>query len=417
MHWARKRHSLSTYRRGPINLVYLGVSGFPFGTAPIQKMRLVAKALSCAEVRVIVICSRAFHREGKVPPIRKHGRFEGTEYIYTPGTPYRDARFTVRNYRKIQGVLNEICLLFRLSTIGRLDVAIVASGSFPAFLGYYVLSRIVGFKIISDYAEYLSGFPARHKWSERLNDYLRDHVMIRMADGIIPISHFLEQHVRQLAPETPLIRVPVLVDVSRFADQKPANSECYFLFCSSLSYLEVMEFILSAFDDLSFPDEQVFLYLVLSGRPEQFTAVNRSIARCRNNARVRVLHDLTDTELTALYAGARALLIPLRDTTQDMARFPHKIGEYLATGNPVITTRFGEVARYLTDGVNAIMTHGHSTREYADKMKWVINNPGLSRQIGFEGQRVARAQFDYRNHSRRLVEFLRGVVSTSEQKK
>jgi glycosyltransferase involved in cell wall biosynthesis len=214
-----------------------------------------------------------------------------------------------------------------------------------------------------------------------------------------------------MAPETPLIRVPVLVDVSRFADQKRANCEFYFLFCSSLDYLEVIEFVLAAFDNLCPPDKQVLLYLVVSGRPEQFREINRCISLCKNKAWIRLFKDLTDAELTTLYVGARALLIPLRATVQDMARFPHKIGEYLATGNPVITTRFGEVARYLTDGVNAVMANGHSVEEFTDKMRWVIDNPDLARRIGMEGQRVAMAQFEYRKYSQSLADFLVALLS------
>lgn len=411
MHWARKRNGAFTVQRGTINVVFLGVFGFPFGTAVIQKMRLVAKSLTNAGVRVTVICTRAYHTEGEVPPIRLHGRFEGTEYIYTSPTPYRHPRLIIRNWNKTVGVLKEICLLLHLSRRGRLDVALAHSSSFATFLRYYLLSRILGFKIISNYAEFLSGFPSRLNWTEKLNDFLRDRVMIRLADGVIPISHFLEQHVRNITPEKPLIRVPVLVDFSRFANQKPANSEFYFLFCSSLSYLEVIEFVLAAFDNLCFPHNKVLLYLVVSGGPEQFRKINRSIALCKNKACIKLFKDLTDTELTTLYVGARALLIPMRATVEDMARFPHKIGEYLATGNPVITTRFGEVARYLTDGVNAVMTNGHSVEEFTDRMRWVIDNPDLARRIGVEGQRVAMAQFEYRNYSENLADFLVALVS------
>ena len=60
--------------------------------------------------------------------------------------------------------------------------------------------------------------------------------------------------------------------------------------------------------------------------------------------------NLTNRALNDLYKNAIALLIPLRPTLQDEARFPHKIGEYLASGNPVISTNYGEVKHYFQDG-------------------------------------------------------------------
>lgn len=393
------------------SVVYLGLPGFPFGTAPIQKMRLVARSLSCTGVHVTILCSRASHSHKRVPWLRSHGRFEGVEYIYTSGYPYRNPHFLIRNWHKIIGELNKIRILWLLSRRHRLDAAIVVTQSFGELLSYYVLSRFLAIKLIFDHAELCSGIPSRNRWYQKLNDLLLDHFMVALVDGIIPISRFLEDRVRQIDPGKAVMRMPVLVDMDRFTPQQTTGKKSYFLFCGALEYSEVIDFILSAFDMLNLGDVGFSLYLVVNGNRQQFKALDGSVSRRRNKDRIRILQGLTDSELARVYAGAAALLIPLRPTRQDVARFPHKIGEYLATGNPVITTCVGEVAEYLKDGETAIIAHRYDIEEYAARMQWVFEHPDIAEAIGRRGQMVASMKFDYRIYSEPLRRFLEGVLS------
>jgi len=45
----------------------------------------------------------------------------------------------------------------------------------------------------------------------------------------------------------------------------------------------------------------------------------------------------------------------LFDDERSIARFPTKIGEYLAAARPVVTSSIGEVARYLEDATTAYL--------------------------------------------------------------
>ena len=54
--------------------------------------------------------------------------------------------------------------------------------------------------------------------------------------------------------------------------------------------------------------------------------------------------------------AAHGLLIPLFDDVRSTARFPTKIGEYLASGRPIVTTAVGEMPRYFEDGVTAFIS-------------------------------------------------------------
>ena len=46
------------------------------------------------------------------------------------------------------------------------------------------------------------------------------------------------------------------------------------------------------------------------------------------------------------FFNSEALLIPLRNTIQDIARFPNKLSEYVGVSGLIITTDVGEIKDY-----------------------------------------------------------------------
>ena len=106
------------------------------------------------------------------------------------------------------------------------------------------------------------------------------------------------------------------------------------------------------------------------------------------------------------YKNAIALLIPLRPTFQDIARFPHKTGEYLASENPVISTNYGEVKYYFKDMENMLLADRYDIILFAKKMQFVITNPMEAKKIGKHGKAVASHIFDYRANATVINDFL-----------
>jgi glycosyltransferase involved in cell wall biosynthesis len=99
-------------------------------------------------------------------------------------------------------------------------------------------------------------------------------------------------------------------------------------------------------------------------------------------------------------------LIPLRPTYQDVARFPHKIGEYLASGNPVISTNYGEVKFYFKDMDNMLIADSYDVNEFAEKMRFVINNMSEVKKIGLNGRDLAWNKFNYKMQGGVIDNFL-----------
>ena len=390
---------------GKKNIVYLGCSGFPYGLAEIQKIMLISKSVILEGNTVTVICKRGMHDIKLRPDMKASGNYDGIEYIYTAGTAFRYNGFFKRNFLKVKGVINEILLLKKLANKNKIDCAVLSTHSYAAVLYYYILSKIIGFKTILNYVEFYSGlekkWPDADKW---LNDKLFDKYAPRLTDGVFIISEFLINHLKKVSPAKRYLKIPNLTDVERYNGIEFQEGDKYLLFCGAAGYFEIIKFIIDSFEDLN--TTSAFLYLVINGHEIDKEEVRKYIDSSKHKNRIRFLTRLTDKELSGYYLNSIALLIPLRSTLQDVARFPHKIGEYLASGSPVISTNYGEVKYYFKDMENMLIAESYDINLFTRKMQFVLDNPKEAKRIGENGKEIAFNQFDYRANGKRIIKFI-----------
>jgi glycosyltransferase involved in cell wall biosynthesis len=378
-----------------VNVVYLGLDYFPFGLAETQRVRLISKGLIYHGCRVTVL-SRWWGgtqwREAEL--MSAEGFFEGIRYVNASGTLTRPESWLRRKGLRLRGLLYEPLCLRKLHKQIPLDAGIVSSGSFLDVAYYGILAKFIGFPLLLNSVELHSAATRGDGLSRRLNAILRDRLSYYFVDGVLPISEVLRSRAVASAPRKPVLKVPVLVDNNRYCEvRRNSPDRRYILFCGYLIYLEVVEFILDVFDTLRSDD--VSLYLVLNGSSDQFESFNRRLARSQRRNSIKVFTKLPDKDLSVLYVNAFALLIPLRPTRQDEARFPHKIGEYCASGRPIITTNVGEVPEYFRDGENAVVVPRYDVNEVADAIDRLLSQPEEADRIGKNGKELALREFDH----------------------
>ena len=397
-----------------VGVVYLGYSGFPIGYAEVQKIKLLSKSLVNEGAEVIVI-----NRRGSLPPGREgvevQGTWDGVPYLYTSGTPYRHANFFVRSWHRLKGVTGELMLLLKLKRKRSLDYAIISSKRIGLLLWYKILARILGFRTVLNYAEHIKAIKKERTAKLDLNAILYDKFAFGLVDGVIPISDFLEEQVRQRFPHKPMLKIPVLCDYSEF-ERLPVNAhnqvehsaeDRFFLFCSVFNK-ELIFFIIESFASLN-NQKGYQLYLVVNGGPVQLRRLDDYIKSLPYGDMIKVFSKLPYQQLVDYYLQAKALLIPMRPVVRDIARFPHKIGEYTASGNPIISTNFGEIKNYFQDQLNGLIADNYEVSDFASKMQFVIDQPLVSANIGDEGKKVGLEHFDYLLYGSRMLSFFKSL--------
>ncbi|WP_299819023.1 glycosyltransferase [uncultured Pontibacter sp.] len=386
-----------------MHVVYVGYPGFPLGLAQVERQKLIAKGLISRGCQVTVLNRYGIHEKGEAADVLEQPSFEGIPFVYTSGSPYRENAFIKRNLFKIKGLVNEVRYLISSRKNNKLDAILVTTNTFYDVLFYCLVAKLCKVPAILDNVEYWTAHPIRKSIFKRLDNYLYDQYAFKVATKVICISSFLVDVVKRNDPLKPVIKIPAIVDFSKFGHAREAT-EPYFLFCGSAAYLETINFILDAYNQLE--QTRYKLYLVTSGTDADEERVKASIEHSKYKDGIRFFSRLSYDQLLKLYTNSSALLIPLRDTKQDRARFPHKIGEYCAAKQVIISTGYGEINHYFTDKQNALIANTYSVPEYAEKMHEVIENPGLATVLGQRSYQTGQSHFSHEISGKKIIEFI-----------
>ncbi len=387
------------------HILYLGENGFPYGFGAVQRQLLIAKGLVAQNCKVTIISYQGKHEKNKnFPP---EGIFDGIHYRYTSGSIYRPAGLIKRKRQNVVGKLKELAFIWQLKKKENIDVCLLSTMDIDMLLLYWIWLKLLKIPFGLNYVELNTAISFRSGKRERINDYLFDRLAPSLADGLLPISEFLMEHVKKMAPQKPLLKVPIVCDFERFDRALSKEKGIRFLYCGSPSYLQLITFVLRAFDYLDIEGTKVFLNMILGGKEKYLKRVYEEVAKMRNRRHIQIFPNLEDEDIPKHYAKASALLIPLRPTIQDAARFPHKIGEYLASGKPVITTLFGEIRHYdFIDQKTALIAEDYDPKSFSEKMKFVLQHPKKAKIIGTEGREMGLKNFNYKDAGARIKDFL-----------
>ena len=381
----------------------LGVNGFPHGTARIEKLKLIGKSLVQQNIKVVLIGTEwGVFNKGEIPA---KGNIEGINYIYTSGITHRPDSFLVRRWVKFYGKLKELIYVSQ----NKCDAAVVSiiSGMFFPLFGYWILSRLFGFKIFYPHHEEPEVTLNSKSFYDRLNLFLFNKFAWKMLNGAFPISNYLADKINKKNPDLPVLRVPALVDFEIF-DKVRKNPKVtagkYFMYCGSIAYFEVIKFVIRAFELLQ--DAPYDLQLVISGEEKKKKKLYKRIKNSSKSDKI-FIHGYLDYEvLVQKYIQASGLIIPMRSTIQDIARLPHKFGEYTASGNVIITNRVGDIPEYFKHMENALLAEKYDEKEFAENMNFVVQHPDKAQEIGRSGYQTGLQSFNYKSYGYPIQKFM-----------
>lgn len=391
-----------------IKIIHTGLSGIPFQkNAAVNRCLAIYGVLADDNFEVLAINNKSLNQ--KNDKAAKKGFFDMINYLFTTAYLIKPNSFIKRRYNNFTGKWNEIWLLIRLGFKNELDLMFFyPSGNYFNFvelLTYRFLSKIFRFKIISHFVEYRSGFYNRTGILYKINDRLFDKYFMHLVDGVIPISEFLIDRIKEKRPKMPLLKLPPLVNFDLFTKYRSTQEKNYFLYVGNTGHYRPIVTILDAFSMVTSTTYQ--LKLVLHGTMDRILKV---IDEHPKKDQIQVLSNLEYKELIQCYCNAKALLIPLDDSLKDVARFPNKIAEYLASANPIITANNGEIPYYFTDMENAFVAKTDEAALIAEKINFIVENPDRASEIGLEGYQTGLQYFDSNNIANKLEVFINKVL-------
>lgn len=382
-------------------ILSVGYIEFPYGMAQVQRQLTMAKLLTKAGYDVKVLCRFGHYSPTKLDvEYLSKGIFEGIKYEFCSGTPYRPKTFIIRNITKLKGAFKEFNHIVRLGRKKELKAVVITTNYFYNILFYWVACKIGGVQIILDNVEYFSYSKKNKSIVVRIDAYFYDHCMYYFIDKIICISDFLVSKAESKMTKYRILKIPAITEFKKF-EIEPIEivKESYLLYCGSVAYFEVIEFVISSFEK---SDESQFLYIISNSNDLLKKRINKS---SKKNS-IRVFSNISYDKLISLYKQCNAFVIPLRPNINDMARFPHKISEFCAAGKPFISNEFGEVGFYFEDEVNALLCKEYSVEEFAKRMDEVFYSTEKIKSIGRNAFEFGEMHFSHLAYTDKIKKFI-----------
>lgn len=385
---------------------------FPRGMAIVNRARLMAKALRESGVAVRVLALQAADHPSRVENTAVRGEYQGIPFEYACGTTVRHDSFIARRFIAAWGWVHGA---FRLAQLRRSDQLDVVHLWFwtpkPAIrlASFVTLLRVLGVPIVREIDEIT--------WSMKGDRSVLKRLWSPLAgmDGAVTISDELRRWaIGERRRQRPLrvVTVPILVDVDERQISGYPVGDPLVVFAGSPDYRSTIEFILASMREVwtTRPECRLAITGAAPGDPAAewlWAEVRRGELRDR----VNLVGYLSRSELLGLYERAHALLIPLFDDQQSRARFPTKIGEYLAAARPVVTNAVGEIPHYLTNGVDAVLCPPGDHRAFGRAIIDLLNDPERAALIGRRGRVVAETRFHYALHGATLARMFAEVAN------
>jgi glycosyltransferase involved in cell wall biosynthesis len=390
-----------------INLVFMGGFTYPHGMAGTKRIQNAINALKeYPDISIRVILQRQSSEHNILS-----GVHEGTPYETIMGDLFRSRMFVA-----LPILYYKTCTALKKAF--RPDDKNVIYFYGPLFFDSVVplnYSRRLGYKIVFDIIE---DYGLAKEVSRSFYGYLRGSLasffssrIKDLSGGIIVISSHLQAKCRIFTQgKVPIHYMPISVDMEHFPE-KPGRmkSTVSLFYAGTFGKKDGLPVLLDAFDRLA--ERYKNLRLVLTGRGER-EAMKEFSARLEKSQykdRIEYKGYLDDKDYYSLLNDSDIHCMTRVDLGYAHAGFPFKLGEFLATGKPVIASRVSDVDRFLVHKQNAMLVQPGSSTEICEAAEYLISKPESAEAIGVQGRETARSFFDYKLQGKALLAFLENV--------
>lgn len=241
----------------------------------------------------------------------------------------------------------------------------------------------------------------------RAND--RKIKMLKQLDGLFVISKSLKQYyIEQGIPEERIHVINMFVDTGRFKGLKKESKEKYIAYCGVVTYgKDGVDILLKSFSLFYKTHKDYKLMIIGRGaNKNEILNLHNLASYLGISERVTFTGQVSPDEMPFLLKNASILALARPDSLQNRNGFPTKLGEYLATGNPVVVTSIGEIPNFLINKENAILAKPGDSDDFATQLCWVADNYEKAKEIGIKGFLLSNEAFSYKVQSQKALLYM-----------
>lgn len=220
-------------------------------------------------------------------------------------------------------------------------------------------------------------------------------------------KYFIEKGVKNIEV------INMFVDKARFEGLKKNYDEKYVGYCGSITtQKDGVDVLIKSFAlfNKQQPDYKLYLFGIIDNeivKEELF----REAEILGVSTKVIFTGQIDSKDIPQKLMDATILAMARPDSRQAQYGFPTKLGEYLATGNPVVLTGVGEIPFYLKDGVNAFVVKPGDYHAFAEKLIWIVEHQEEAERIAAKGKELVSTEFSSITQTEKALRFINSMIS------
>ncbi|GAP42358.1 glycosyltransferase [Lentimicrobium saccharophilum] len=387
-------------------LILTGGYGFPTGDAYTNRILAFAKGFVKNGCRVSLLIIYP----GRKNQVSKSGSMEGFDYYFCTSPIWPDGKLR-KIATGIKGIFNSLIMLQKLNRESIIDAIITFSQKFSQNFPVYLFTRLKGILFFRENNEYPRIVLSRGHDKLSSVERLYFSFVNRFFDGYIYISTSLVAFNKPfIGKNMPVMIVPIIVDDDRFIfDQFPPQKEI--TFCGNLyGEKDGVTLLIQSFA-LIHKDFPAYILKLIghTSNPVEFEKLSQLVYELEVSEKVVFTGFVHRDHVPELLDQSALLVLARPDNIQAKGGFPTKLGEYLATGRPVLVTSVGDIPNYIHDGVNGFLARPGSVEDFAGKIRMILQDYENAADVGKEGKKLSLTSFNNKFQAERILGFIEMV--------
>lgn len=390
-----------------MKIEFLFENSFPVADASANRLLSIAKGVVENGSEANIICLRAAEKSNNIINKEWKGIIENVSYIYPCKTTISPKNKIRKMVLYFWGLFTSVIYVIKSHRMSKINALISYSFSIEVNLLFYFLCKILNIKFAYMVDEYPYSVLKPTKYSRFFN-FMEIKILPKLFDIILPMTFTLKDYYNQLKTKKTIIeQISMTVQPERFSNniEKLNIYHEYFLYAGYLgNNKDGVDIMIKAFAIVSKKYPQYKLYILgYSDDKKDFEKLHNLVAINNLNDNVVFTGKIHRDEIPKYFCHAKGLLLARPNNIQAQAGFPTKLGEYLATGKPVVVTNVGEIPIYLKDNVNAYIAESDNINSFAQKVIELIENPQKSQKIGVMGKKLTENEFNYKVQANKIL--------------
>lgn len=371
------------------DLIIVTGEPFPVGLAATNRLLCYSTALAKTKKVLVMTYNAPYNCQSD------SGSFEGVDFLYMHkkcNRPARIKRLFLLLHRYIK-----LCFLL-LFIFKSKSILYLSRKSLYAF----IIKLISVLKSSRFYRE-MSEFP---KYTNKLKQQVARYTN-KIFDGLIVISNELENSIKPYtSKKSSIFRLPVLVQMSRFEKYGSVDKKNFAFYCSGgnierdglldtlngfLLYKQTADTDIKL--EIATPINLNDKYHrdamdIISAHPESF----------------KYLGPLPTTSIPQKLIEASVLLLTPHQNYQSKG-FPTKLGEYLASGSPIICSAIDDLYEQIPSTIVRFVAP-NSPEDVSKALEQILNNKEKAEELGLSGRQWVENNYTMINYTSPMIDFL-----------